>query len=415
VHVLVFARHAAPDRHHVASRPIGRVDRSEDVVEEGAFVEVGVADLGVEGEQHPRHLDHVVHVARLGGPPLHHVVQLPGLAEVLVAAVAAGGEAVVERHLVPEEGGGGEVGLPARVGVARERADQLRHERVAVLPGQDVLAPRERADDGLVVEAVGERQPPLVAGVGVQVHEDLVHPPELGVQHPLRLAGVERGQQPLGPHGEPHLDLERLAVAGEAVGVAQPRVDLVQDVPGRPEAIQVEAAGADDPLGKLHHPDLAVHSVAVGLRPDVAVALLVLNGLQFAHEVVGALLEAGVARRRIHQAHCGEVVPCDVTGQLASRAIPPVVALGLRLEAGALAEEGHHAVGLERQQVLRVEVLRTPEGAAGEADVGEREGPRLLSDNGRDRVRRGLRGHLTSEEHRGGGQDRQESCHGPKW
>ena len=53
-------------------------------------MEVGVADLGVEGEQHPRHLDHVVHVARLGGPPLHHVVQLPGLAEVLVAAVAAG-------------------------------------------------------------------------------------------------------------------------------------------------------------------------------------------------------------------------------------------------------------------------------------------------------------------------------------
>ena len=49
----------------------------------------------------------------------------------------------------------------------------------------------------------------------------------------------------------------------------------------------------------------------------------------------------------------------DVPGQLAAVGVPAGVALGLlRLEAGALAIEGEHAIGIERQQIRGVEILR---------------------------------------------------------
>ena len=70
-------------------------------------------------------------------------------------------------------------------------------------------------------------------------------PPNSVLSMRLDLGVVELGQDALGPGGELDLELQRRAVAGEAIGVAQAGVDLVQDVPGRPEAVQVEAAGAD--------------------------------------------------------------------------------------------------------------------------------------------------------------------------
>ncbi len=57
-------------------------------------------------------------------------------------------------------------------------------------------------------------------------------------------------------------------------------------------------------------------------------------------------------------------------------AIPPAIRLGLLREAGADPVEGHHAIGLEFQQVLRGEVLRLLERAAEHAHLGQRDGPR---------------------------------------
>ncbi len=388
-HVLVLARDALSHRHHVAHRAVGRVDRAEDVVEERALLEVGVADVGLEREQRARHLDQVVDVARLGRAAVDHVAQLVGLAEVLVAAVPAGGEGVVVHHLVPEELRGRAFALAAGVLVLHQRAEQLGHQRVAVLAGEDVLATRERVDDRLVVEVVRQRQPALVAGVGVEIGEHLVHAAELGGEHPLRLRVVELRDDALDPRRVLDLDVERCAVAREAIRVAQPGEDLVDDVPGGPEAVQVESAGADDAAAQLLEADLAVHAVLVGLRADVAVALFVLHGLQLGDEVVGALLEAVVAGRGVHQADGRQVVARDVAGELAARPVPPAVALGLRLEAGALPEKGHHPVHFEREQVVAVQVLGVLERPAGQPDVGERQRTSLLWHHGL-RWRRGL-------------------------
>ena len=65
----------------------------------------------------------------------------------------------------------------------------------------------------------------------------------------------------------------------------------------------------------------------VGQRAEVAVAVLVLHGLQLADDVVGALLEANVAGRRPHQADRGQIVPGDVSGEIAAVAIPAAVRL----------------------------------------------------------------------------------------
>ena len=81
---------------------------------------------------------------------------------------------------------------------------------------------------------------------------------------------------------------------------------------------------------------------------EIAVAVLVLDLLQLADDVVGALLEADVAGRRPHQADGREVVAGDVTGEVSAVAVPAAVGLRLRHEAGALAVEREHAIRLER-------------------------------------------------------------------
>ena len=91
------------------------------------------------------------------------------------------------------------------------------------MPARMSFPARQRVDDGVVLEFVGERQPARVAGVGVEVGQHFVHAAELGGQHPLDLLVVELRQDALGPGGELDLHVERRAVAGVAVGVAQAR------------------------------------------------------------------------------------------------------------------------------------------------------------------------------------------------
>ncbi len=130
----------------------------------------------------------------------------------------------------------------------------------------------------------------------------------------------------------------------------------------------------------------AVRALLIRDGAQVAVAAFVLHFLQLLHQVVGALLESRIARGDIHQAHGGEVMAANMAGELlAVDRIPAAVALGLGLEPGAQAVAGQHAIRLQGEQVLRVEVLGVLERAAGEADRRQGQGTRGLRDNGSDR------------------------------
>ena len=91
-----------------------------------------------------------------------------------------------------------------------------------------------------MLEPIRQVEPPLVAGVDVEIGEHLVHAAVLRVEHLLNLRVGERREHALGPRGELRLDGERGLVAGVAIRVAQPGVRLVQRVPRRPEAVEVE-------------------------------------------------------------------------------------------------------------------------------------------------------------------------------
>ena len=77
----------------------------------------------------------------------------------------------------------------------------------------------------------------------------------------------------------------------------------------------------------------------------------------------------------------------DVSGQLPAVGIPARVAFGLLRQAGALAIEGEHAIGIERQQVRGVEILRVLERTAGEPNGVERQRPRAVGHRERDLLR----------------------------
>ena len=118
--------------------------------------------------------------------------------------------------------------------------------------GQTILAARERIDDRVVLELVRQRQPAPVAGVGVEIGQHLVHAAELGVRASAGSARRSSGASMLSAHAANFdLDVERRAVAGVAVRVAQAGEGLVQRVPRRPQAVQVEAAERMLPLRHL--------------------------------------------------------------------------------------------------------------------------------------------------------------------
>src|SRR5438067_2070410 len=108
---------AVTDGHHITSPPVLRVHRTQYVIEERAFVELGVFDVGVKREELARHFDHVVDVARLSSAPVYPVAQLVGRAKVFILAVAAGSEGVMIDQRVPEELRRLAVNLIARISV----------------------------------------------------------------------------------------------------------------------------------------------------------------------------------------------------------------------------------------------------------------------------------------------------------
>ena len=266
------------------------------MIEQGALVEIGVVRVGLEREQQPGELQHVVHVARLAGAAIDHIAELVGGPEVLVLAVTAGGEGMMLRHLIPEEARGQEVGRGAGIHEALHRSEQLGDLGVAVRAAQVVLVALQRLDERPVLELVGEAEPTLVTRVGVQVGHHFVHAAEFGIQHVLDLCVVEPRENPLRPRRELDLDGERGGVTRVAVRVAQARVHLVQGVPRGPFPVQVEG-GADFAAGEGRE------RLAPSLeRREVAVAVSALHGRELLDHVRRALFQPDVAGGPPHQA-----------------------------------------------------------------------------------------------------------------
>ena len=103
-----------------------------------------------------------------------------------------------------------------------------------------------------------------------------------------------------------------------------------------------------------------------------------MNSLELADHVVDPLLEARIARCLPHEADGRQVVAGDVSGEVAVVAVPAAVGLRLRLEAGTLPIERQHPIGLEREEVRCVEILRALERSAGEAHRVQRQRARSV-------------------------------------
>ena len=349
----------------------------------------------MQGEKLAGQFEHVIDVAAFVVAAVHVLAQLVRGIEVFVVAVAAGGVTVMEDDLFPEELGGVAVGLVAGIKVAGKLADHFGHLGVAVFAAENVVVRGQGIDHGFVFKFVGESQPAQVAGVVVKIGQDFIHAAEFGVEHALVLGVRQTAHDGLDPGGEFDFDGQRHGISGAVISVAQAGEDFVLDVPGGPHSVQIEAAGFNDAVGQFAETPLAVHHFApapaaagagsgVGAGPaargvgheraQVAIALFVLNFLQFADEIVRALLELRIAGGGVHITDGGKIVPGDVAGELAARAVPaPVAAVGLVGEPGPETQVVEHPVGLELEQVFGVQFLGVLEGAAGQAHGGQRQ------------------------------------------
>ncbi len=240
--------------------------------------------------------------------------------------MTAGGEAVVLNDRVPEKAGGDDVTRFARISIAVHRADELGHLRVGVLACEDILVTFERLDEGAMFEAVGKVKPAFVACVGIKIGQHFIHAAELGVQHLLILGFGKPGKNPLGPFGELYLDFESGTVARMAICVAQTGKRFMQDIPRCPKPVEVEAARADVSLS---------HGFPAFPAPlqctEIAVAVFVLDFLEFLYDIVRSLFETRISRGGPHQAYSREVMSGDVTGEISSAAVPAAVWFALRL------------------------------------------------------------------------------------
>ena len=72
-------------------------------------------------------------------------------------------------------------------------------------------------------------------------------------------------------------------------------------------------------------------------------------------------------------------MPCDVSGQISSGAIPPTVALRFGLESGTLTKERQHAIWLEFQQIFRVRFLSRFERPSRQPHMAQRQRVQLDS------------------------------------
>src|SRR5581483_11516737 len=107
-----------------------------------------------------------------------------------------------------------------------------------------------------------------------------------------------------------------------------------------------------------------------------AVALLVLDFLEFLDEIVRTLLEPRIAGRRPHVTHRREIMPGDVPGELAALAIPSAVTLlGFWFQPRATTQIKEHAVGFELEQVIRIEILCVFQWSARQPHIRQRQRP----------------------------------------
>ena len=305
--------------------------------------------------------EHVVHVAGFGGLGAQAHAQLVGPAEILVVGVPPRNVAVVVHHPVPEKGG------CLVIGAVAGRQETLREPYefwelcIPVQPGQGIAARSQGLQYGLVVKPPGQLQVADIARIGIEVYQNLVHPPVFAIQDLLHLVVVQACQDGPDPVCKPAGDFQGLGVTPQPIGVAQPGQHLVVGVKGRPDAVQVEALGTD--VAPCHF--FFKYGLAVVESPQVPIPVGLLAGRQLGNDLVRPTLEFRIAGTPVQQVTGREVVPEAVPGQ--GLPLPSPVGLRPRLQPCLRAEAGKQAVGLIGQYRLYVELPGMPEGAVEQA------------------------------------------------
>ena len=75
---------ALSDTDHVTGAAVFRLNRAQNMIEQSAFMKVGVVRVGPKCEKFSRHLDHVIDVAGFGRPAIDHILELVRLTEVFI-------------------------------------------------------------------------------------------------------------------------------------------------------------------------------------------------------------------------------------------------------------------------------------------------------------------------------------------
>src|SRR5207302_5360358 len=112
--------------------------------------------------------------------------------------------------------GGKAIAGIACINKASQRTHEFRDLSIAVQAGEAVLVAFERIEHRVVLEAAREREPALIAGIGIEVRQDFVHAAKLGVEHFLKLRIVEFGEDAFGPGGKLDFESEGGLIAGKA-------------------------------------------------------------------------------------------------------------------------------------------------------------------------------------------------------
>src|SRR5436190_23838039 len=126
------------------------------MIEQGALFKLGILNVGMDREQPPRHLQHVIDVAAFVGAPFDAITELVWWPKILIATVSAGRITVMQSHRVPEKFRRRAVRLVAGVDVAREIANHLWHLCVSMQTRKDVLVSRRWIAHGLMIDMMRE-------------------------------------------------------------------------------------------------------------------------------------------------------------------------------------------------------------------------------------------------------------------
>src|SRR5215472_13001032 len=200
------------------------------------------------------------------------------------------------RDAIPEKSGRETITGISSGDVARQRAQELGNLRVAMEPGQVILVAFKRVENGVVFETVREGEPAFVPRILIKVGQNFVHPAELRVQHFLNLRVAKFRKYIFSPACKLHFQFESHAVASKAIGITQPRKIFVEDIPWRPETIQVETAGPD-----LAARDLGKALLSVGQCAQVSISVCVLDLFQLRNSVIDTLFKPFIARGGPHE------------------------------------------------------------------------------------------------------------------